>query len=128
MAHTADTRRLDVWLWYARFQKSRTLAAKLVAEGRVRINGERTAKPSHTVRAGDLLTFPAGNRIRLVRIVDLGNRRGPAPEARLLYEDLTPAAPPPGDAAAPLPAEERPRGAGRPTKRDRRDTDRLKNK
>jgi ribosome-associated heat shock protein Hsp15 len=111
--------RVDKFLWFARFFKSRTLAATMVSEGRVRINGERCEKPSTIVKLGDVLTFPAGPHVRVIKVLAGGERRGPAPEARLLYEDLTPpreALPPEEQAPAP-----REKGTGRPTKKDRRD-------
>jgi len=80
--------RLDKWLCQARFFKSRGLAAEVVATGHCRINGQRTAKPGHGVGRGDVLTFPQGNRIRVVRVLDLATRRGPAAEAQALYDDL----------------------------------------
>jgi ribosome-associated heat shock protein Hsp15 len=121
-AETAATQRLDRWLWFARFVKSRTLAAKLVASGKVRVNRERAQKASRLVRAGDVLTFPLGPHIRVIKILAPGTRRGPASEAQQLYEDLSPPAP-----VAPKPeAGERDKGAGRPTKAERRQIDRLK--
>ena len=119
----SEAQRLDKWLWFARFAKSRTLATRLCAEGRVRVNREVAGKPSAAVRPGDVLTFPQGPHIRVVRIVRPGLRRGPAEEARTLYEDLAPPAPR-APQPQPQPAE-RERGAGRPTKRDRRAIDRL---
>ena len=110
--------RVDKYLWFTRFFKSRTLAATIVSAGRVRINGERCEKPSTTVKAGDVLTFAAGARVRVIKVVDGGERRGPASEARLLYEDLTPPAEEKTQATAPT--AEREKGAGRPTKRERR--------
>jgi ribosome-associated heat shock protein Hsp15 len=85
--------RLDKWLWQARFYKTRTLAARAVAEGKVRLNGLRTIKPATTVGIGDGLTLVQGATVRVVRVRELGTRRGPASEARELYEDV--AAPPP---------------------------------
>ena len=85
-----DSLRVDKWLWHARFLKSRGLAAKLVSDGKLRINGERFTKPGKTVRPGDVLTFRLHERIRIVRILGLGERRGPAPEAQALYEDISP--------------------------------------
>jgi ribosome-associated heat shock protein Hsp15 len=82
--------RLDKWLWQARFFKSRTLAAEVIAEGHVRVNGTRVSRPGRDVTAGDTLTFPQGHRIRVVRILALGLRRGPAFEAQALYLDLEP--------------------------------------
>ncbi len=82
------TLRIDKWLWQARFFKSRALAAELAEDGHLRINGQPTRKPGHAVGVGDVLTFPQGQRIRVVRVVALGYRRGPANEAELLYLDL----------------------------------------
>jgi len=97
-----DRIRIDKWLWHARFFKTRGLAAELAASGKLRLNGSHLTKAAHAVRPGDTLTFPQGNRIRVIRVLAIGERRGPAPEAQLLYEDLSPAPPPP-DAAAPRP-------------------------
>jgi len=85
----AERIRLDKWLWQARFFKSRTLAAEVVAAGRVRLNGQPVAKPAHGVGPGDVLTFAQGSAIRVVRVVAAGTRRGPASEAQSLYSDLT---------------------------------------
>jgi ribosome-associated heat shock protein Hsp15 len=115
--------RLDKWLWYARFCKSRSLASQLCRDGRVRVNRVVVGKPNHTVRPDDVLTFALGPDVRVIRIVALGMRRGPAPEARALYEDL---APPRAATPAEIVPGQRPAGAGRPTKRDRRDIDRLR--
>jgi ribosome-associated heat shock protein Hsp15 len=82
--------RLDKWLWHARFCKSRGLAVELIEAGSVRVNGTRVNKPGRDISAGDVLTFPQGTRIRVVRILALGLRRGPAPEAQALYLDLDP--------------------------------------
>ncbi|MCE7999294.1 MAG: RNA-binding S4 domain-containing protein [Rhodobiaceae bacterium] len=121
----AKTQRLDRWLWFARFFKSRTLAASIVSAGKVRVNAERVGKPSHSVKTGDILTFPAAKQVRVIKIVELGTRRGPAPEAQALYEDQAP--PKPRKAAERLPkVAEREAGAGRPTKRERRQTTALK--
>ncbi len=121
-AEPRATIRLDKWLWHARFFKTRGLASKLVGDGRVRVNAERTVKPARQVGAGDTLTFAQGSTVRVVRIVALGVRRGPAPEARALYADLRPEPAPrdPGDPA--------PRSGGRPTGKARRqfDSDRAR--
>jgi len=105
--------RADKWLWHARFFKTRGLATKLISAGHLRVNSDKVAKPAHAVGPGDVLTFPQGRRIRVVRITLLSDRRGPAPEAQTLYEDLTPE------------EEKRPQaprfeGKGRPTGKDRR--------
>jgi ribosome-associated heat shock protein Hsp15 len=109
-----ETIRLDKWLWFARFFKTRGLAAKLVTGSHVRVNGTRVSKASYAVGAGDTLTFPQADQIRVVRILAPGTRRGPAPEAQTLYDDLTPVLE--KDASAP-----EARKGGRPTKKDRRD-------
>lgn len=86
--------RLDKYLWQARFFKGRDLAAEVVTSGHLRLNGQRCLKPGHAVGPGDVLTFPQGNRIRVIRILALGERRGPAPEAQALYADLDAQLPP----------------------------------
>ena len=121
----SETLRLDKWLWHARFARTRSLAAKLIAEVRFRINGNPTEKAHHAVRPGDVLTFPLGPHIRVIKVLALGVRRGPAPEARLLYEDLEPPQPNPPAPKDP-PVALRGDGAGRPTKRERRAIDRLR--
>ena len=83
-----DGLRLDKWLWQARFFKTRTLAAEIAAKRKVRINRELVTKPHFRVRPGDVLTFPQGRDIRVVKILALGERRGPAQEAQRLYEDI----------------------------------------
>jgi ribosome-associated heat shock protein Hsp15 len=80
--------RLDKWLYQARFFKSRALAADIIAKRRLRINQTVVAKAHYRVRPGDVLTFPQGPQVRVVRVLALGERRGPAPEARTLYEDV----------------------------------------
>lgn len=117
--------RLDKWLWHARFFKSRTLAAKQITAGKFRINRQIVKKARAEVRAGDVLTFPQGPHIKVVEVVALGNRRGPATEARMLYQDLNPPQPKKTEPAPP-PAAARDPGAGRPTKKQRRAIDRLK--
>jgi ribosome-associated heat shock protein Hsp15 len=122
---TVLSQRVDKWLWFARFFKSRSLASRLCKGHKLRINRRIIDKSSATTKVGDILTFPQGNGIRTVRVLDPGVRRGPASEAQLLYEDLTPP-PPVRDESDQKPAPTgRPRGAGRPTKSDRRALDRL---
>lgn len=116
--------RLDKWLWHARFLKSRSLATKLCQSGKIRLNGEPTNKAHQSVRPGDVLTFPLGPHIRVVKVLAPGRRRGPAPEARTLYEDLEPPQPQDRAERLPKPAKREP-GAGRPTKTERRAIDRL---
>ncbi len=86
--------RLDKWLWQARFFKSRTLAAELIAGGDCRVNGVRVSRVGTPIAVGDVLTFVQARTVRVVRVTDLGYRRGPASEAQLLYADLAHDAPP----------------------------------
>ena len=80
--------RLDKWLWCARFMKARADCARLVAEGLVRINRQVTDKPHARLRPGDVLTIPLRGDVRVVRVLSLAARRGPAPEAQALYEEV----------------------------------------
>ena len=80
--------RLDKWLWQARFFKSRELAVEIVECGHLRLNSQKCRKPGHAVQGGDVLTFAQGERIRVIRVRDIGQRRGPASEAQALYDDL----------------------------------------
>ena len=93
MANTEDvkeTQRLDKWLWHARIIKTRSLAARLVEEGKFRINREKVLKPAHTVKTGDVVMAAIFGRVRVLRISGFSARRGPAAEAQALYVDLTP--------------------------------------
>jgi ribosome-associated heat shock protein Hsp15 len=103
---SGESQRLDKWLWCARFFKTRALAAQACADGRLRLGGRVIQKAHHAVKPGDVLTFPLGPHIRIIRISALGLRRGPASEARALYQDL---APPP---AAGAPAQSPPASQG----------------
>ncbi len=80
--------RLDKWLWQARFFKTRSIASKLCASGRVRMNGDVIRKAHYAIRPGLVLTFPQARIIRVVRVLALGDHRGPASEAAELYEEL----------------------------------------
>ncbi|MBY4893106.1 RNA-binding S4 domain-containing protein [Rhodobacteraceae bacterium N5(2021)] len=103
---------MDKWLWQARFFKTRSLAARQVGDGHVRVNAVKVTKTATPVSPGDVLTFAQGRQIRVVKIEALAKRRGPAAEAQALYTDMTPE-------AEPVP----PRVGPRPTKKDRRDMD-----
>jgi ribosome-associated heat shock protein Hsp15 len=120
--------RIDKWLFFARVVKSRSLAAKLAVAGRVRINRDKASQAAEMVKPGDVLTITLDRRILIYKVLDPGTRRGPAEEAQKLYENLSPPAAPkdaaPADAISPL----REAGSGRPTKRERRETDRLRGK
>jgi ribosome-associated heat shock protein Hsp15 len=80
--------RLDKWLFHARFYRTRPLAQAAAQAGRVRLNGVRIEKPGHTIKPGDVLTLGRGGQVMAVRILALGERRGPAVEAQKLYELL----------------------------------------
>ena len=123
--------RIDKWLWYARFFKTRSAASKMLSSGKLRVDGQVINKPHRTVQIGHIYTFPQANTIRIVKVLAYGQRRGPAAEAALLYEDL---APPLKEQAGKNDKEQnqaqsfevRTTGSGRPTKRDRRKTQQLK--
>ncbi len=89
MTHS-DRQRLDKWLWFARFAKTRTLAARLVAEGHVRVNGMRTESAAKNLAVGDVVTVAAAHATLAVRVLQLGERRGPFSEASHLYEKMEP--------------------------------------
>ncbi len=105
--------RVDKWLWHARFFKTRTLAAKVATGGHLRVNSRKMEKASNCIVVGDVLTFAQEKWVRVIKVVALGTRRGPASEAQLLYEDLSLIQ----DRNVSAPKFE---GKGRPTKKDRR--------
>jgi ribosome-associated heat shock protein Hsp15 len=111
--------RLDKWLWCARLAKTRSGAQRAIEAGKVRINGSRVLKASRNVHAGDVVTATLLGRLSVVRVLGASERRGPAPVARTLYEDLTPTAPE-------TPVQAARTGGPRPTKRDRRRLDALR--
>ncbi len=115
--------RLDKWLWCARVVKTRSAAVRLIADGKVRINGVRALKASRLVHAGDVVTAMSVGRLSVLRVIGTAERRGPASAALSLYEDLTPQETPRQKAAMGEPARER---GPRPTKRDRRRLDALR--
>jgi len=117
-----NRQRLDKWLWFARMVKSRTLAQKLIASGAVRVNSKRTTSADYRLEAGMVLTMTLNQRLRIVRITNIGTRRGPASEAQMLYDDLTPELPKSSAVDRIASPAQRPPGAGRPTKKERRDT------
>lgn len=118
-ASDESRRRIDKWLWFARLARTRTAAQKLAVSGRVRVNRVKNASASRTVRVDDVLTVALESGVRVLRITALGERRGGASDARLLYEDLAPLEP----------TQRQPEVARigrRPTKRDRRNLDALR--
>ena len=83
-----ETIRIDKWLWFARFFKNRTVSARIISQGKVRLNGKRISKPSTNLKKGDALTFSQGSVLRLVKVLELGKRRGPFREAVSLYDEI----------------------------------------
>jgi ribosome-associated heat shock protein Hsp15 len=123
VSEAVESVRIDKWLWAARVFKTRSLAAHACDGGKVHVN-EQAAKPARALRPGDLVRVSLSEgRRRILRVAALGDRRGPAPVARTLFDDLTPPEPPRTRLAPP---PRRVPGAGRPTKRERRALDRLR--
>jgi ribosome-associated heat shock protein Hsp15 len=116
-----DRQRIDKWLWRARVVRTRSAAAALADSGLVRINGARIDTSSRPVRPGDVVTVALDRNVRLLKVIGFAERRGDADAARLLFEDMTPPPAPPREPSAGA----RDDGAGRPTKRERREIDRL---
>jgi ribosome-associated heat shock protein Hsp15 len=117
-----DRQRIDKWLWHARVVRTRSAAAALADAGLVRVNGARIDMSSRPVRPGDVITVALDREVRVLKVRGYAERRGSADVARHLFEDLTPAQPPRHE---PPPVASRGPGAGRPTKRERREIDRL---
>lgn len=88
MTESREWQRLDKWLWCARFMKQRSDCARLVGEGRLRLNRQVTDKAHARLRVGDVLTFPLRGEVRVVEVLALSERRGPAEEARRLYREI----------------------------------------
>jgi ribosome-associated heat shock protein Hsp15 len=122
MAEDAGTVRVDVWIWSVRLTKTRSAAASACRAGHVRVNGDRV-KPAHPLRTGDQVRVRQAGRERVVVVSRVIRKRVGAPVAVECYADHSPP-PPPREAVAP--AGRRDRGAGRPTKRDRREMERLR--
>ncbi|MBT3557787.1 MAG: RNA-binding S4 domain-containing protein [Rhodospirillales bacterium] len=125
---TDATLRMDKWLWYTRFFKSRTLAGTFCGSGKLRLNGQVIRKSNQTLKPDDVLTFPLNNYVRVIKVVTLGTRRGPALEAQGLYEDLDPPVPVKKEERIRSGTAVRDAGAGRPTKTERRATDKLRDR
>lgn len=118
--------RLDKWLWYARVYKSRSIAQTEIKAGKIRVNSVKTGTPSRTVVPGDVMTITKPRQVLILKMVACGVRRGPASEAQQLYEDLTPPPPKPKDVLRPVKQAARDEGAGRPTKKERREISRYR--
>jgi len=85
-----DWQRLDKWLWCARFMRQRSDCAALVGEGGLRINRQPTDKPHARLRVGDIVTLPLRGAVRVIEVLELATRRGPASEAAALYREVPP--------------------------------------
>lgn len=117
--------RIDKWLFFARMAKSRSIAQGHIGSGHVSINGKRVTQASHMVKAGDRIELSFGPRNLVLVVRGAGERRGPYEEAKLLYDDLTPAPDPAARRLTPLEQALRAPGSGRPTKKERRDMDKM---
>ena len=116
--------RLDIWLWHARFYKSRSLSSKAILSGKLRVKSIKIIKPASKVKINDVLTINHVNMVRIIQIQSLGARRGPASEAQKLYKDLS------GDATGSannknLSQKSKKDTNKRPTKKDRRLLDKI---
>jgi len=120
-AYNPSMTRIDVWLWSVRLFKTRSLATKAVTGGHIRLNGD-PVKPAHTIRPGDRVTVKEPGWTREFEVVELLSKRVGAPIARKAYVDHSPERP----AFLNVPVAKRDRGAGRPTKKDRRAIDKLR--
>lgn len=123
-----DRQRIDKWLWHARVVRTRQAAAALASSGHVRVNAQRIDSASRAVRPGDVVTVALDRAVRVLKVVGFAERRGSADDARALCEDVLPADSRSGcepATAPPPPPAIRERGAGRPTKRERRAIGRL---
>ena len=118
------TLRLDIYLYYIRIFKSRSIATKFVLSNRLRISGKVTQKPHKLVSIGDVLTMTINDNIKILKVLDIPNRRGPYSESLNFYEDITPIESVPKKESLKLNNKFVER-VGRPTKRERRQTDRL---
>ena len=119
--------RLDQWLWAVRLYRTRTLAVSAIRGGHVKLNGA-SPKPANEVREGEVITARTGNVERVVRVRGFPTALVGAPRVAEFLDDLTPPPPPrdPSDPSTLPPPVVRPRGLGRPTKRDRRALDRWR--
>jgi len=118
------TLRLDIYLYYIRIFKSRSIATKFVLNNRLRISGQVTQKPHKMISVGDVLTMTINDNIKILKVLDIPSRRGPYPESLNFYEDITPIEIIPKKESSNIDIKFVER-VGRPTKRERRQTDRL---
>lgn len=125
VTETIARQRVDKWLFFARVVKSRSLAAKLAVGGKVRVNRDKIDQAAYQVKIGDVLTVTLDRKILVYKVLAPGDRRGPASEAQLLYQDMTPKPTPQSESIRAM-QPHRESGAGRPTKKERREIDRLR--
>ena len=118
------TLRLDIYLYYIRIFKSRSIATKFVLTNRLRVSGQVTQKPHKMISVGDVLTITINDNIKILKVLDIPSRRGPYPESLNFYEDITPIEIIPKKESSNIDIKFVER-VGRPTKRERRQTDRL---
>ena len=118
------TLRLDIYLYYIRIFKSRSIATKFVLTNRLRISGQVTQKPHKMISVGDVLTITINDNVKILKVLDIPSRRGPYPESLNFYEDITPIEIIPKKESSNIDIKFVER-VGRPTKRERRQTDRL---
>ena len=118
------TLRLDIYLYYIRIFKSRSIATKFVLTNRLRISGQVTQKPHKMISIGDVLTMTINDNIKILKVLDIPTRRGPYSESLNFYEDITPIEIIPKKESSNIDIKFVER-VGRPTKRERRQTDRL---
>ena len=118
------TLRLDIYLYYIRIFKSRSIATKFVLTNRLRISGQVTQKPHKMISIGDVLTMTINDNIKILKVLDIPSRRGPYPESLNFYEDITPIEIIPKKESSNIDIRFVER-VGRPTKKERRQTDRL---
>ena len=116
--------RLDIYLYYIRIFKSRSIATKFVLTNRLRISGQVTQKPHKMISVGDVLTMTINDNIKILKVLDIPSRRGPYSEALNFYEDITPIEIIPKKKSSNIDIKFVER-VGRPTKRERRQTDKL---
>ena len=116
--------RLDLYLFYIRIFKSRNLASKFIISNRLRISGQVTQKPHKLISTGDVLSLPIEDNVKILKVVDIPNRRGPFSEALNYYEDITPIKTEVNNVNISFKSKFAVR-VGRPTKLERRQTDKL---
>ncbi|CDN49949.1 RNA-binding S4 domain-containing protein [Neorhizobium galegae] len=121
---SGSRQRIDKWLFFARMAKSRSIAQDLIRSNHVRVNGDLVSQPSSQVKPGDRIDLKLERRDLVLVVKTGGERRGPFEEARLLYEDLSPT-PDETKRLTLFEQAQRAQGSGRPTKKERRETDRL---